>query len=268
VEELKPEAEISGIGIATCGMVNDEGVIVGSAENISGWQDTPLKQLIQKGTGLPVTVENDANASAYGEFRAYNLNPHSSAVLITIGTGIGGGLIVNGKVVRGAHFAAGEVGHFKLTEGNRRKCSCGLWDCFEAYGAGRGLVTTASEILQDPQNSQSQLYAQRENLTTRLIIEAAANNDKAASTAMHIWHQHLSQGICTVAQTFDPECFILTGGLSACIDYPLLNKMTNELAVIGLAGNIKINPSLLGENPGLIGAAQLLLDELAVLQPS
>lgn len=264
VDEFRKLSPVAGVGIATCGMVSRDGVIVGSAENISGWQDTPLKTLIEERTNLTVEVENDANASAYGEYRAYNLGNKSSVAVITIGTGIGGGLIVDGKVLKGAHFAAGEVGHFKMSRGRHRRCSCGLWDCFEAYGAGRGLVITAEELLQGIHDDQSKLGKFRRDLTTRIIIEAASNGDGVAKDAMHKWHEHLSQGICTVAQVMDPECFILTGGLSKFVDYPLLNQLTNDRAVVGLAGKIQIHPSLLSENPGLIGAAQLLLDKVAV----
>jgi glucokinase len=267
VKEFSQQADIAGIGIATCGMVNNDGKIVGSAENIEGWQDTELKQLIELGTGLPVEVENDANVSAYGEYRAYSLSTKSSVVVVTLGTGIGGGIIVDGKIWRGAHYAAGEVGHFKIGMGRHRLCTCGLWDCFEAYGSGRGLVATAEDILLGMHDEHSTLWAHHGDLTTQLVIKAAGEKDKAAVESMHRWHVHLSQGISIAAQMVDPELFILTGGLSPFVDYPLLNKLTNERAVIGLAGNIKINPSLLGENPGLIGAGQLLLDKLAVNLP-
>src|SRR3989338_5810321 len=148
-EKVAKKYLISGIGISTAGMVSDEGRIVGSTGNIPGWQGTKVKEILQKKYKLPVVVENDANAAAYAEYQIGSARGANPLLMITLGTGIGGGVVVNGRLVRGAHFAGGEIGHIKLSYTKQRWCTCSRYDCFEAYASGNGLLALIRHYFPD-----------------------------------------------------------------------------------------------------------------------
>ncbi len=263
LSEFRKEHLIAGVGIATAGIVNvDTGEVVGSTGNLPGWEGTPIRTIIERRTMLPVHVENDANASAYGEFRAGGLRDKRCLVVITLGTGIGVGIVVDGRLYRGAHWAAGECGHIRISLDNKRLCTCGLFDCWEAYGAGRGLVATAEELVCGLTEDQSELAGKGKSLTTQAVTAAAARGDIMARRAMAIWHEHLCAGMVTLAHTLDPDCFVLTGGMEQFVDYALLSELMTDRTLPRIAEKLEIRRSVLGKDGGMIGAAQLVLDQI------
>jgi glucokinase len=150
INQFQSDHVLAGVGIATAGIVNVlTGEVIGSTGNLPGWAGTPLKKLIETRTMLPVLVDNDANAAAYGDALALGLGSAICVVGVTLGTGIGTGIVINGKPYRGANWGAGECGHMRISLENKRRCTCGLFDCWEAYGAGRGLVATGKELLEN-----------------------------------------------------------------------------------------------------------------------
>ncbi len=252
---------IMGVGIATAGIVNPEtGEVIGSTGNLPGWEGTPIKKLIQSRTALRCHVENDANAAAYGEFHAAHLEDRICTVTVTLGTGIGVGIVLNGKLYRGAHFAAGECGHIKISMDNRRRCTCNLWDCWEAYGSGRGLQATGWKLLEGLSPGQSSLVDKRDNLTTKDILEAAAEGDSVARQALEKWHEHVACGLVSLCHTLDPDAFVITGGMSKFIDYSTLRDMLADRTLPRVSEKLEIHPSILGEAAGMVGAADLVLD--------
>jgi glucokinase len=264
IKYFQKDSVIAGIGIATAGIVNVEiGEVVGSTGNLPGWEGTPLKKIIESQTMLPVHVENDANASAYGECRQAQLSNKECIIVVTLGTGIGVGIILHGKVFRGAHYAAGECGHLKMSLEHKRLCTCGLWDCWEAYGSGRGLVSTGLELLHNVSPEQSALALKKDTLTTQAIIEAAQGGDIIAKRALHNWHEHVASGLASLAHTFDPDCFLITGGMSQFVDYNLLNELTQDRTLPRIAENLDIRPATLGRVGGMIGAAGIVIDQMA-----
>ena len=257
-----------GAGIATAGIVNTKlGEITGSTDNIPGWTGAPVKRTLEAKTLISIHLENDANAAAYGEARANNLSEQVCVVMITLGTGIGGGIIINGGVYRGHGFGAGEVGHMPISMENKRLCSCGHFDCWEAYGAGRGLLATAKEILAGLSADQTPLAKNLDQLTTREVVEACAKGDIIGKRIIDAWHRHIAAGLAIVAQILNPSAFILTGGLSEIVDLTLLQDLVKDRTDPGIGEPLQLYKSQLGENAGIIGAACLVLDavhELAV----
>ena len=270
VEEFKKEHVLAGVGVSTAGIVNvDTGTIIGATGNLPGWAGTAIKQILESKTLLPVHVENDANAAAYAEANTDKFQGKACVVMLTIGTGIGGGILINGQLLRGQHYGAGHCGHIKLSLDNRRLCSCGLFDCFEAYASGTGLLITAKEILANISAEQSPLAAMAKdlnNLSNEAIFEAFAKQDLVAIQIFNIWHKHLAAGISSLAHVLNPYCFVLGGGLNRFIDIDLLTELVRDTTLPAIAENIKIYKSQFGSAAGLIGAAQLLLKNLAVAQ--
>ena len=258
---------VLGVGIATAGIVDPEsGAILGSTGNLPGWEGTALKHVIQDKTALRTHVENDANAAAYGECRAAGLHTSTCAVMVTLGTGIGGGIMLNGSLYRGAHFAGGEVGHIKISMENQRRCTCGLWDCWEAYGSGRGLLATAIEMSKGKSAEQSILCAGNSELTTKDVLEAAAAGDLIAKNALQKYHEHISAGISALCHVLDPDCFVISGGMSKFVDLHLLKDLVADRTLPRIAEKLQIFPSRLSEAAGMIGAAQIVLDAVASLE--
>lgn len=267
INTIQKDKLILGVGISTAGIVDPQsGAIVGSTGNLPGWEGTPLKKILQDKTALRVIVENDANSAAYGECHASGLGEKTCVMMVTLGTGIGGGIILQGKLYRGAHFAAGEVGHIKISMDNRRRCTCDLWDCWETYGSGRGLQTTGWELLAGVNEAQSSLAPLRDRLTTQDIIDAAAKGDIIAQKAIERYHEHIAVGLVALCHGFDPDCFVIAGGMSKFVDLKLLKDMVADRTLRRIAENLEIYPSCLGEAAGLVGAGQLVLDAVTEVE--
>ncbi len=263
IEEYKAKNLIAGVGVATAGIVDTtSGTVIDSTFNLPGWAGTNIKQYLEPKTMLPIHVENDANAAAYGEFKSKFQNHNLSTIVVTLGTGIGGGIILNGQIFHGENYAAGEIGHLKISFENKRLCTCGHFDCWEAYGSGPGLLKTTKELLSEVNSSQSVLYENINDLSTSHIIQAIENNDFLAKKAFDLWHHHISIGLVTIAQILNPKTFIISGGMSPFVNYTLLQEMVIDKALAKVAQNLEIHQSRLGIHAGIIGAGQIALDAI------
>ncbi|MBX9668308.1 MAG: ROK family protein [Candidatus Obscuribacterales bacterium] len=262
VSEFKTDI-LMGVGIATAGIVNcDTGEIIGSTGNLPGWSGTPLKKVLESKILLPVHVENDANAAGYAEARIEALRKKRCVVTVTLGTGIGGGIVLHGRLFRGSNWAAGEVGHIKIAQDNKRLCTCGLIDCWEAYGSGRGLIMTAQEMLEGVTIDQSRLVKEPGTLTTYDVFSAAKEDDLMAKKIVERWHEHIAHGLVNLAHVLNPDCFVITGGLSEFVDFQLLHDMVADRCLPRVADAIEIRQSAIQGQAGIIGAAQFVIDEL------
>lgn len=237
----KHEREIDVVAFSTCGAVNNQNDgILGSTGNITkDYPKMPFKSLSSK----PVFVENDANCAAWAEHIIGASKGCANSVMLTLGTGVGGGIIVNNKLLKGKNGAAGEM-HFKMYCDKRRKCTCGAWDCFEIYASGKGLKITAEEISKNP------------NVTTYDVIEGVKSNDELMIKIFNRWQDDITAGIVGLANIFDPDCFVLSGSMAAFVDTDKIEQNVNNQIV---TTPTKVFKAKAGNYSGMIGAALLAL---------
>lgn len=235
----KYEKEVDVIAFATCGAVNNSNnAILGSTGNIAKEYPTiDFKSLSKK----PVFVENDANAAAWAEHVIGSSKGMPYSVMLTLGTGVGGGIILDNKLYKGKNGAAGEM-HFKMRTDKHRKCTCGSYDCFEAYASGTGLKRTAEEISGDP------------DITTYDVIE---NKDRPMmKKILETWQNDILEGIIGLANIFDPDVIVLSGSMAEFVDIEYLEKQANKEIV---TTPFKVVKASAGNYSGMIGAALLAL---------
>lgn len=231
----KYENQIQFVGIATAGAVNCENdTVIGSTANLPiGYKDIDFQALTNK----KVFIENDANCAAWAEYRLGASKGYSNSIMLTLGTGVGGGIIVNGKLLKGKSGAAGEM-HFAMSRKKERKCTCGAWDCFEAYASGNGLRLTGVEIFDD------------EKITTYDIIEKVKNNDEKALLTLDTWQNDIALGIIGLNNIFDTDCFVLSGSMEQFVDVEKIEKIVNENIV---TTPTKIFHAKAGNYAGMLG---------------
>ena len=240
----KYEKDVDLIAFSTCGAVNnDNSHILGSTGNIaSGYPDMQFKELSSK----PVFVENDANCAAWAEYKIGASKGTKVSVMLTLGTGVGGGIIINNQLLKGQNGAAGEM-HFKMYSDKRRKCTCGGWDCFEIYASGKGLQITASEISKNP------------NITTYDVIEGVKNNDKLMIEIFDKWQNDITNGIIGLSNIFDPDCVVLSGSMAEFVD---IQKIQNNANKEIITTPIEVKKATAGNYSGMIGAVILAFERI------
>ena len=222
-------------------MNNENTAVIGSTANLaSGYKDIDFQALSSK----KVFIENDANAAAYAEYKIGASKGYQNSVMLTLGTGVGGGIILNGKLLKGKSGAAGEM-HFMMSRKQERKCTCGSYDCFEAYASGNGLRLTGVEIFND------------ETITTYDIIEKANQNDERALKALETWQNDIALGILGLNNIFDADCFVLSGSMEKFVDTDKIEKFVNSKIV---TTPTKIFHAKAGNYAGMIGAVLLAND--------
>ncbi|HHU09944.1 MAG TPA: ROK family glucokinase [Intrasporangiaceae bacterium] len=258
---LDPES-VAAIGIGAAGFVAADRATVVFAPHLS-WRDEPLRERLQHRLPKPVFIDNDANAAVWAEWRFGAARGHSHVVMITLGTGIGGGLLWEGQVIRGGHGIAGEYGHMQVVPDGIR-CQCGNRGCWEQYASGnalvreaRALVTSRSPIAMD---MISRVDGDPANLTGPLITEAAREGDRMAIELLAEIGTWLGVGMANLAAAFDPGIFIVGGGVSAAGDLlldPARVAFAKQLTGRGHRPEARIVVAELGNDAGLIGAADL-----------
>lgn len=254
---------ISGIGISAPGPLDaSRGIILHAAS--MGWHDVPLRDLISMEFGIPAYLENDANAAAYGEARAGAGRNFGNIVYITVSTGIGSGIVVNGSVFRGKHDAAGEFGHI-CVELEGRECSCGNKGCLQAYASGTAISKIARErVLDYPDSSILKLARRNPQLINCMTVEKAAY--EGDSLAVKIWHEagaRLGQGISILMQLLDPDIVIIGGGVSRAwnLFYEQMAQTVKKHTYSLISNDMLIVPAQLGENAEVVGACLIALNK-------
>lgn len=235
----KHENDVDVIAFSTCGAVNNQNSkILGSTGNIAkGYPQMPFLELSTK----PVFVENDANCAAWAEHEIGASVNCPTSVMITLGTGVGGGIIIDNKLLKGQNGAAGEM-HFKMYSDKRRKCTCGSWDCFEIYASGTGLKITAQEMLKD------------QNVTTYDVMDGVKNKNQKMLDVYHRWEKDITNGIIGLANIFDPDCVVLSGSLAQFVETDKVEKIVNQEICTTPTRVVKATA---GNYSGMIGAALL-----------
>ncbi len=237
----KYEKEVDVIAFSTAGAVNNENTqVIGSTGNlVKGYNTIEFDKLSNK----KVFVENDANCAAWAEHVLGASKGMANSIMLTLGTGVGGGIIINNKLFKGKSGAAGEM-HFKMYPDKRRKCTCGSYDCFEIYTSGTGLKLTAEEMLND------------KNVTTYDVIDGVKSKNEKMTAVFNKWQDDILAGIIGLGNLFDPDCFVFSGSMAQFIDTEYLEKEANAQII---TTPTKVFKASTGNYAGMVGAALLAL---------
>jgi glucokinase len=263
VTELASQHHVDGVGLAAAGFVNEKRSHILTAPNLPGWVNEPLKDTVEALVHLPVIVENDANAAAWGEARYGAGQGESHLVCITIGTGIGGGLIVNHQLYRGRWGIGAEYGHMTMVP-DGRLCGCGNRGCWEQYASGTALVRSAQlRAAAHPADADILLSlgdGTPEGILGRHVTEAARRGDPAAQAAFAELACWLGRGIANLIAVVDPGVVVIGGGVSSARD--LLITPISDVLATGVVGRshrpaVELRAALLGPDAGIVGAADL-----------
>ena len=263
VNELAAKKKVEAVGLSIAGFVSSDRSTMLATPNIAGLDGIQLKQPLEEAIKLPVRVENDANAAAWGEsgFGAGRGCDH--LILLTIGTGIGGGIITNGELYRGAFGVAAEFGHMRMVP-NGRPCGCGRDGCLEQYASGSALVRSAKERAKANPNGANRLLALGDGTPAGIrgshITQAALVGDEVAISAFNEIGEWLGAGIAMLSVVLDPERVIIGGGVIEAAEIllaPTRNSLMHHLPYVTKRPVATIVPAELGNDAGLVGVADL-----------
>jgi glucokinase len=262
VGQLRERHDVEAVGIGVAGFVDRDRAKVYFAPNLH-WESVALREVVHARLGLPVIVENDANAAAWGEFRFGAGRDETFLVCVTVGTGIGGGVIADGELFRGGYGISAEIGHIQMVE-DGRPCPCGQRGCWEQYGSGNALVREARERAAELRAQAETLLklgdGTPEGITGQHVTEAARLGDPVAIAAFETLGGWLGQGLADLAAVLDPETFIVGGGVSEAGDLflrPTVTAFEQRLTGRGHRPVATVEMAKLGNDAGLIGAADL-----------
>jgi len=249
---LRKGTTIAAVGVGAPGVIHaDTGVVVKSP-NFPDWNNLPLKKELEAALALPVFIENDANAAALGELWRGAGQGITSMIFLTLGTGVGGGVVLDGRIWPGADGMAGEIGHMTILPDGRR-CGCGNTGCLEMYASSRGIVMTYQE-----RSARSTV------ITSEEIYQAARDGDVLAGDVMKDMGRLLGIGIANLINIFNPEMIVIGGGVKEA--WPLFIEATREeikkRAFEYPAARTQIVPSVLGDDAGMIGAAAVAFQKM------
>ena len=251
--------DIESVGIGTPGTANSATGIIEYSNNL-GFLNLPVVEIMQKHIDKPFYVENDANAAAYGEFLAGAAKGANDAVCITLGTGVGGGIIINGKIYSGFNFAGAEIGH-TVVDPNGPECTCGRKGCFEVFSSATGLVRMTKEAMYEDKGSiMWQMNEQDGKVSARTAFNAMRAGDRAGKAVVDKYIKYLALGITNTINIFQPDILCIGGGVCNEGDpllLPLKEIVAKEVYTKNSAKNTEIVIAKLGNDAGIIGAAFL-----------
>ena len=262
VTELRREHDVDAIGIGAAGFIDAERSTVLFAPNLA-WRNEPLRDAVSKLVDLPVVVENDANAAAWAEHRFGAGRGEPDLVCVTVGTGIGGGIVLDGRLHRGRHGIGAELGHMQVVP-NGRRCGCGQRGCWEQYCSGRALLHEAREIADVQPEYGARLLAlgggEPEGIEAVEVTQAAIEGDPAALACFEEIGGWLGQGLADVAALLDPGVFVIGGGVAdagSLLLEPARRAFAERLTGTGHRPVAEVRLAHLGNEAGLVGAADL-----------
>lgn len=246
--------KVEGIGVGFPGPLDAKKGVVFSPPNLVGWLYVPLKDILEKKLGRPVVIENDANAAALGEYWKGAGRGAKSLVCLTLGTGVGGGIVLDGRVWHGAKGIAGEIGHMTVIRGGRR-CNCGNRGCLEAYASSRGIIARMQELLMREKTRRD------EKITMERIGALAKAGDRQARRTVEDTGVILGIAIANIANILNPEVVVLGGGVSNLGDrlFDPIKEEVKKRALPEAVEGLRIVKAQLGDNAGVIGAARSLM---------
>ncbi|MEH7250582.1 ROK family glucokinase [Neobacillus niacini] len=260
------KSKLIGIGMGAPGPVDYQTGIIRNVVNL-GWKDNfPLQESLQSLTDLPVVIENDANCAALGEMWNGAGKGASDLVCVTLGTGVGGGVIANGNIVRGSYGAAGEIGHITSIPFGGAPCNCGKSGCLETIASATGIVRLAKDELSktEAQGQLADLYAANGMVTAKDVFDCARNGDALAKNIQDDVALHLGMALANIASTLNPEKIVLGGGVSRAGDI-LLDAVKVNFSMFAFSSvreSTNLTLATLGNDAGVIGAAWLIKNNL------
>jgi len=250
--------DVAAVGVGAPGVIQmDKGIVVKSP-NFPDWNNLPLRDELEQALHIPVIIENDANAAALGEQWRGAGRDISSMILLTLGTGVGGGIVLDKRIWHGADGMAGEIGHMTLIP-DGRPCSCGNTGCLEMYASGRGIVQSYCEDPGVPRSSDSV-----RGITSEKIYQLAGEGDAIARRVMKDMGRMLGIGIANLINIFNPQMIVIGGGVKDA--WPLFIDATREEVMRRAfqvpAERTEIVPTLLGDDAGMVGAAAVAIQHM------
>ncbi len=252
------EEELESIGIGTPGCIDTEKGILIFAGNFKYGKMVNYRDLMAKHFNIPVYIGNDANVAALAEAKVGAAKGVKNAIMITLGTGVGGGIIIDGKIYEGHYTAAGELGHIVLVH-NGEQCTCGRKGCWEAYASVTGLVRqTKAAMAANPDSIMNNTPV--DQVSGRTSFDAAKKGDAAALAVVDQYEEYVAEGLADMINIFSPEILVIGGGICKEGDYlldPIRAKIKDRVFGVGLLPERKIVTAQLGNDAGLIGAALL-----------
>ncbi|MEW6629796.1 MAG: ROK family protein [Pseudomonadota bacterium] len=256
-----PQARVVGIGMCAPGPLDPKAGIVIGPPTLAGWHNVPLIDILSRQFGLPVRLENDANAAALGEWRFGAGRGTDSMVFVTVSTGIGGGVIGDGRIYHGRRGLAAEIGHMTITgEGDR--CFCGNVGCFEAVASGTALGRRATRLTAARDGSLLRQVANDGEVSARHVVEAARMGDATARELVEAEAKWLGIGFTNLLHLYSPEVIVMGGGLANGFDLLAPGmRATIDGRAMAAYRDVPVVPAELGDRAGLVGAASLILWE-------
>ena len=261
--ELLQQHSVASVGVSAAGFVSSDRKTMLATPNIADWNGVDLDNQLTKLIGLPVVIENDANAAAWGEAKFGAGKNQDHMMMLTVGTGIGGGIVVNGALYRGAFGIAAEFGHMRVVpEGHI--CGCGARGCFEQYASGNALLRHAREAINASPEVARNLLSRGDGtvagLTGQAITDAARDGDPVALAAFNTTGQWLGAGIASLAVLLDPACVVIGGGVidaGEILLKPTRESLERNMPFAGKHPYPQIIAAQLGNEAGLVGVADL-----------
>lgn len=255
-----PWEQIRQVGVGVPGTANEETGVVEYANNLL-FENVPMREYLQKRLHKEIDITNDANAAALGEVLAGAARGASNAVAVTLGTGVGGGIIIDGRLFTGFHYGGAELGHMGIVLGGR-KCTCGRRGCLEAYASATGLIRSTKEAMEAFPDSLMWELARENggNVSGRTAFLAAGRGDAAAQAVVNDYIQHLGYGLASIINILAPEILVIGGGVSnegENLLRPLVECVRPQLYIRTPEKQTRIVLATLGNDAGLIGAAFL-----------
>ena len=251
--------EVNSIGIGTPGTANRNSGVVLYSCNL-GFKNTDLRSIIKEKLGKEVYVENDANAAAFGEVLAGAGKGYKDVVVVTLGTGVGGGIIIDGKIYTGFNFCGAELGHTVIHFGGRQ-CGCGRKGCFEAYSSATALINMTKEGMEaHPDSMMWQIAGSLDGVDGKTAFDGWRAGDAAASDVVDMYIEYLGCGLTNIVNTFQPEVLLIGGGIckeGENLTKPLEKILARDSYCIDPERSTKLDIAKLGNDAGIIGAAYL-----------